>query len=212
MKARQQNAWVSQSPWLDPAKPNLYRYEFQLAQEYTDESYLKPLEPYQWIYKNNGEQLFLRCLAKLAPMFPLRSYGGQVAIWTSPPPSGSGNAIYIVMGTDNKGQLRAVGGNYFTEPRLQRGEALESESFFESYDQLSERNKQQLVRETVIKSITPKDKELLANVIRECEHFHTMPIYITVLTKTGSLFHVGKAVIEGFRPSDFSYEFFGEII
>jgi hypothetical protein len=38
-----------------------------------------------------------------------------------------------------------------------------------------------------------------------------MAIYITVLTDPGSMFHAGKAVVEGVKPADFSYEFFGEI-
>jgi hypothetical protein len=39
-----------------------------------------------------------------------------------------------------------------------------------------------------------------------------MGIYITVLTAGGVLFHAGKAVIEGDRPADFSYEHLGEIL
>jgi hypothetical protein len=38
-----------------------------------------------------------------------------------------------------------------------------------------------------------------------------MGIYITVLTVGGSLFHAGKAVIEGSKTADFSYEHFGEV-
>jgi hypothetical protein len=49
------------------------------------------------------------------------------------------------------------------------------------------------------------------NIRRECEQFHTTAIHITALTDSGSLFHAGKAVIEGVKPADFSHEFFGEI-
>jgi hypothetical protein len=38
-----------------------------------------------------------------------------------------------------------------------------------------------------------------------------MPVFITVLTTEGSMFHAGKAVIDGVKPADCSYEFFGEI-
>jgi len=211
MKTHHQNSWVTNSPWLDSTKTNLYRDEFQLAKENLPGAYFTPLEPYRWIFQQNGDQLFFRALAQLAPMFPLRGYHNQIAVWTSPPPSGRGNAIYIVMGQDKNSQLRLVGGNYFTEPKSESGSPLDSESFFNLYDQINERDKQQLVRETVKRSIKTEDASLLSNIVRECEHFHTMAIYITALTATGSLFHAGKAVIEGVNPADFSYEFFGEI-
>jgi hypothetical protein len=38
-----------------------------------------------------------------------------------------------------------------------------------------------------------------------------MPIFITVLSATGIMAQIAEAVIEGDRPSDFSYEFTGEI-
>jgi hypothetical protein len=63
----------------------------------------------------------------------------------------------------------------------------------------------------VEKSILQTDDQLLPNIQCECEHFHTMAIYITALTDKGSLFHAGKAVVEGVRPADLSYEFIGEI-
>ena len=211
MKTHHQNSWVINSPWLDSTKPNLYRDEFQLAKENLPGAYFTPLEPYRWIFQKNGVQLFFRGLAQLAPMFPLRGYHNQISVWTSPPPSGRGNAIYIVMGQDKNSQLRLVGGNYFTEPKSESGSPLDNESFFNLYDELNERDKQQLVRETVKRSIKTEDASLLSNIDRECEHFHTMAIYITALTANGSLFHAGKAVIEGVNPADFSYEFFGEI-
>ena len=55
------------------------------------------------------------------------------------------------------------------------------------------------------------NETLLLDISRECEHFHTLAIYIAVLTDKGCLFHAGKAVIDGDNPSDMSFEFFGEI-
>lgn len=202
---------TTQSPWLDSNKSNLFRNEFQLAKEKLPGAYFTPLGPYKWIYENKGDHLFFRSLARLAPMFPVLTYHGQVAVWTSPPPSGLGNAIYIVMGHDKDGLLRMVSGNYFTKPKQQHGPSLAGAAFFAQYDQVDQRGQLQLVKDTVQKSIQPGDKDLLINIRRECEHFHTMAIYITVLTDTGSLFHAGKAVVEGVKPADFSYEFFGEI-
>jgi hypothetical protein len=174
-------------------------------------AYFTPIEPYQWIYQNNGENLFFKGLARLAPMFELHAYHGQVAVWISPPPSGLGNAIYLVMGHDKDQQLRMVGGNYFTEPKPQEGSATSGSEFFAQYDQADQRGQLQLVKDTVEASIQSEYAGLLLNIQRECEHFHTMAIYVTVLTDPGSMFHAAKAVIEGVKPADFSYEFFGEI-
>lgn len=203
--------WTSKSPWLDHTKTNLFRDEFQLAKENLPGEYFTPLEPYRWIHHNNGENLFFKGLARLAPMFALHTYHGQVAVWTSPPPSGLGNAIYLVMGHDKNQQLRLVGGNYFNEPKQQSGSTLSAAAFFSQYDQANQRGQFQLVKDTVEKSIKSEYAGLLLNIRRECEHFHTMAIYVTVLTAQGSIFHAGKAVIEGDKPADFSYEFFGEI-
>jgi hypothetical protein len=117
----------------------------------------------------------------------------------------------MIMGHDKTETLRLVGGNYFTEPALKIGEPLGDTEFFTQYDSTDNRGQQQLVRETVSKSISSEDKSLLINIGLECEHFHTMAIYITVLTSEGSMFHAAKAVIEGEKPADFSYEWFGEI-
>lgn len=211
MNMRKHSTGMIQSPWLDHTKPNLFRDEFQFARENLPGEYFTPIEPYRWIFQNNGENLFFKGLARLAPMFPVVAYHGQVAVWTSPPPSGLGNAIYLVMGHDKDQQLRLVGGNYFTEPKQQSGSTVPGGAFFAQYDQADLRGQRQLVKDTVEASIQPADASLLMNIRRECEHVHTMAIYITVVTDTGSMFHAGKAVIEGVRPADFSYEFFGEI-
>ena len=203
--------WVTTSPWLDPAITNLFKDEFQLAQESLPGAYFTPLEPYRWIQEHRGVPLFFKGLARYAPMFPVFAYNGQVASWISPPPSGFGNAICMVMGYDKTGALRLVGGNYFTEPTHQPCKQLTAQDFFARYDQADERCQLNLVLATVSQSIKPDDVFLLHDIRQECEHFHTMAIYITVLTSKGSLFHAAKAVIEGEKPADFSYEYFGEV-
>lgn len=207
-----------QSPWTDRGMPNPYRDQFKLIADLKIDTwladmgpYFTPIEIYKWIDDQNGQDLFFRGLARLAPMFPLISYKGDVAVWLSPPPSGLGNVICMVMAQDKHGQLRVVGGNYFSNISKQKGATVEGSKFFEKYDCANQRGKHDLVKNTVEISIQAKDIDLIRNVRRECEDFHTMPIYITALTNKGSLFHVGKALIEGVKPSNFSYEFFGEI-
>jgi hypothetical protein len=204
-------SWAKRSPWLDANKPNLFSYEFQLAKEKLPYQNFKPLEVYDWIHRHGGDRLFFRGLARLAPMFAAIAYHDQVAVWISPPPSGLGNAILMVMGHDSSGQLRLVGGNYFNAPNPRSGSVPKTLDFFDKYDRNDDYHKRKLVAETVMQSISPEDKTLLCSIARECEHFHTMGVYITVLTHDGSLFHAAKAVIEGSKPADFSYEYFGDI-
>jgi hypothetical protein len=210
--------WVIQSPWLDPTKSNLFRDEFRLLAEIKVQPeisewgpYYTPIPLYQWIFDHDGVDKFFRGLARLAPMFPMVAYKGQVAIWTSPPPSGLGNAIYMVMGHDATGELRLVGGNYFTDPRRGNGRCLESTSFFGHYDDADERTRQDLVRDAIQVALMPDEVELIYGIRAKCEHVHTMAVYIRVLTDEGSLFHDATAIVEGEKPADFSYEFFGEI-
>lgn len=210
--------WVIQSPWLDPTKTNLFKDQFRLVGDLKIDSWLKdmgpyftPVEIYQWIFDQGGMDKFFRGLARLAPMFPARAYNGQVAVWTSPPPSGLGNAIYMVMGYDSKGELRLVGGNYFTDPRSESGLCFDSARFFGEYDDADERTQRDLVRDAIQINLKPENTSLIYGISAECEHVHTMPVYIRVLTNEGSLFHAAKAIVEGEKPADFSYEFFGEI-
>ena len=200
------------SPWLDKNKPNLFRNEFRVAEEKLSGLYSTPIQPYLWIYENSGEDLFFRGLAAYAPMFAARAYSGEVAIWTSPPPSGLGNVILMVMGHDSSGKLRLVGGNYFLEPTSKCGTTPTASNFFDEYDKSDQYEKERVVKDVVERSISSCDTGLLASIRRECDHFHTMGVYITVLTANGSLFHAAKAVIEGDRPADFSYECFGETL
>jgi hypothetical protein len=209
---------VSNSPWIDAKLQNLFRREFSLIDDLKIEShleeidaYFKPIEIYRWIDNHQGKSLFFKGLARFAPMFPVRAYNGQIASWISPPPSGFGNAIYIVVGHDKTGDLRLVGGNFFSEPRRQVGSSLTDEEFFNQYDSLDDRTKQHLVYETIAMSIQEQDEALVSQIRRECEHFHTMGIYLTVLDGGNTMFHAAKAVVEGEYPADFSYEYFGEV-
>ncbi len=209
------------NPWLDPDNRNLFKDEFALVKDLKIDPWLEqagcqfePIEVYRWIEHHQGESLFFKALARLAPMFPVYAYHGHVASWISPPPSGWGNAIYIVAGHDAGGSLRLVGGNYFTAITRRCGNSgltISSSAFFASYDAAKPTEQKRLICDVVSESVSRQDEPLIRNVIRECEHFHTMPIFLTALTNSGSLFHMAKAVIEGVRPADFSFEFLGEI-
>jgi len=204
------------SPWLDTKYGNLIKDEFQLAKEKLPlnyGAYFQPLPLFKRINDLGGEKLLFRGLGRLAPMLPLIGYNGDIAIWTSPPPSGLGNTIFIVMGHDCNNQLRLVGGNWFTDPKQRPGTVLTNNNFFTLFDQNSQRQQMQLVKDVIEFSTRSIDLKYLQEIRATCEHFHTMPIYIVVLENNlgQSLFQACPAVIEGVRPSNMSFEFFGEI-
>ena len=209
--AKNSPKWATNSPWLDKSKPNLFRDEFQIAMENLPFPSYRPMPIYNWIYRNKGKKKFFQALARYAPMFPVAAYRGQITSWISPPPSGLGNVIFIVMGHYRGGKLRVVGGNYFTFPTRRSAQVLLSGDFFAQYDAADEKRQQDLVRDVVENSMNSSDDDLVGCILSQCEHFHTMPICIVALTKAGPLFHAAKAVIEGVKPADFSYEYFGEI-
>ena len=78
MNKRTHSTDMIQSPWLDQTKPNLFRDEFQLARENLPGEYFTPIEPYRWIFRNNGENLFFNRLLKYSrcqrgPVAPRRN-------------------------------------------------------------------------------------------------------------------------------------------
>jgi len=218
MKNSKHSAIHNQSPWLDPTKSNLIRDQFKLIEEINQEPeiqnghpYFEPLEIFKWIYTNNGVDKLYKALAQLAPMDPVVSYEGKVASWISPPPSGAGNVVWIVIGHDKTGKLRVCGSNVFSKPWVQSVAEIKSVDFFDEYDSGTATDKQQLLSKVISQCYRQIEKEFIADISRRCRMFSTMPIYITVLTETGCMSQITEAVIQGDSPSDFSYEFTGEI-
>jgi len=212
-------SWTSKSPWLDPTKSNMFRVEFQLIEDIKKQPeiqnghpYFKPLEIFKWIYKNNGVDKLFEALAKLAPMYPVVAYKGKVASWISPPPSGSCNVIWIVIGRDKSKRLRVCGTNICFKPWVTSDIELSDIEFFEEYDSTTtDREKEQLLSKVFSIAYKQIGKENIRYVVRNCDIYNSMPIFITVLTSKGSIYQVTEAVIQGGYPSDFSYEFTGEI-
>ena len=208
---KQQNLKKTPSPWIEKDSFSIFRHEFQLAEDNLEHPDFLPNKLFVWLRKQNGEKLLFRALDRLAPLFPVLAYHGYPALWISPPPSGAGNVILIVMGRDIKGKLRLVGGNYFNEPRRQDLEVVNPADFFDKYDLGNDWDKHALIYNTAAKSLSNISGDVRFYYLHACSDFHTMPIYLVVLTGKENLIALGPAVVEGCRPADFSYEFLGEI-
>ena len=202
---------LNQSPWLDSTYNNLYRRELVLAQENLGLPGFKPTPLYEWIYANAASEDFFKGLAKLAPLFPVVGYNSVVSSWVSLPPSGQGNVVTIVMGKDSNNIVRLVGSNRLSLPRDPVHHLLSAPDFFAKYDNSSEYEQQNLVRDAIGSGLATFDSDIVRELERYCEFFNSMPIYIVILDGESSLFGCGPAVVEGFRQADFAYEFSGEI-
>ena len=216
---KQNEHLATTSPWLDPTHTSQISDQFKLIEDIkiqpeiqNGNPYFEPLEIFKWIHKNNGGDELFEALATLAPMYPVLAYKGKVASWISPPPSGSCNVVWIVMGRDKTRKLRVCGTNICFKPWITSATELSAIDFFEQYDlTTTDREKEQLLSKVFSIAYRQIGKENICYVTRRCDTYNTMPIFITVLTSKGSISQVTEAVIQGNYPADFSYEFTGEI-
>ena len=199
------------SPWLDSTCNNLYRRELVLAEENLGFPGFKPAPLYAWIHASGASDHFFKGLAKLAPLFPVVGYNNVVSSWVSPPPSGQGNVVMVVMGRDANNKVRLVGSNFLNLPREPARHLLSAPDFFTKYDTSSRYEQRNLVRDAIASGQATFDSDIVRELERYCEFFHAMPIYITLLEDGGNLFACGPAVVEGLAPADFAYEVFGEV-
>ena len=202
---------LNQSPWLDSTYNNLYRRELVLAQENLGLPGFKPTPLYAWIHDNAASEAFFNGLAKLAPLFPVVGYNRVVSSWVSPPPSGQGNVVMVVLGKDSNNIVRVVGSNRLNLPRNPVSHLHSAPDFFAKYDNSSEYEQQNLVRGAIGSGLATFDSDIVRELQRYCKLFNTMPIFIVILDGESPLFGCGPAVVEGFRQADFTYEFSGEI-
>lgn len=199
------------SPWLDHKFSNIFLDEISLVEDPIPGLENKPMEAFDWISKNNAKDLLFKSLAELVPLFPVLSYHGEVSSWLSPPPSGSGNAVFVVIGKDKHGQLRSIGGNYFNS---EVWEDTRTDDFWGELDNCkSLRDKYYLISHTVGFHLKYNSYSFkYSETERMADFACTMPIYVLVLDEAGvGHLAIAPAFVKGFGPADFSYETLKEV-
>ncbi len=205
---KQQIIW---SPWEDASLENPIRTEMSLVNDPIDLPMYKSLPAFEWIYKHKAEDLLCRSLTRFAPLSPVISYKGQISSWLSPPISGSGNTVLLILSKDNSGAVRLVGTNYANWPKGSVG--LTKFNFFEEYDSLEFRtDKERLIVETISSHMNCTDTQIAKEVAYQAELVRTMPIALLVLDINKSFMAFSPAVVYGNHPADFSKEFMGEVL
>lgn len=200
------------SPWLDHRNHNLFLDEISFVEDPVPDLY--PLnETFVWICENKAKGLLFKALAEFAPLFPVFSYHNEISTWLSPPPSGVGNAVFIVIGKDRSGKLRVAGGNQFNSNfKSCFIDDQCTDDFWNDYDKCKSRREKTNLIDSVIsfhqKSWDKRDiseTEFIADLV--C----TMPIYLLVLDNNNGHMAITPAVVKGCNPADFSYEKIGEV-
>lgn len=204
---------IKKSPWLDHRNNNIFLDEISFVEDPVPDLY-QPNETFVWICKNKAKGLLFKALAEFAPLFPVYSYHNEISTWLSPSPSGVGNAVFIVIGKDRSGKLRAAGGNYFNSNF--KGCFIDdrcTDNFWNDYDKCkSQTEKYHLIDDVISfhqKSSNKRDiseTEFIADLV--C----TMPIYLLVLENNNGHMAITPAVVKGCDPADFSYEKLVEIV
>ena len=201
----------STSPWQDPSLENLFRTELSLVSDPIDLPMYKSLTAFQWIHKYNAGDLLFKGLTKFAPLCTVIAYKGEISSWLSPPPSGSGNTVLLILGKDKKGMVRLVGTNYLTMPQCNNN--FTAINFFEDYDKATSRTKKEsLIYNMISSQMTWDDLRNAKQVNYQAEVVRTMPIALLVLDATKSYMVFTPAVVCGNYPSDLSLEFLGEVL
>lgn len=201
----------STSPWQDPSLENLFRTELSFVSDPIDLPMYKSLTAFQWIHKTKTAGLLFRGLTKFAPLYPVISYKGEISSWLSPPPSGSGNTVLLILGKDRKCKARLVGTNYLNTPQCNNN--FTAINFFEDYDRATSRTeKESLIYNMISSQMTLDDLRNAKQVNYQAEVVRTMPIALLVLDTHKSYMVFTPAVVCGNYPSDMSLEFMGEVL
>lgn len=205
------NSNKSTSPWQDPSLENLFRTELSLVSDPIDLPMYKSRPEFQWIHKTKTAGLLFRGLTKFAPLYPVIAYKGEISSWLSPAISGSGNTVLLILGKDQKGNVRLVGTNYLIMPQCKNN--FTAINFFEDYDRATSRTeKESLIYNMISSQMTWDDLRIAKQVTHQAEVVRTMPIALLVLDGEKSYMAFSPAVVCGNYPSDMSLEFTDEVL
>ncbi len=197
----------SGEPWRDSSLRNYVTDEISYARGQST-GYYEQNRLFVWLCNNNADSILLDGLANLAPLFPFDSYYNNIGAWFSPPPSGSGNAVVIVMGKHN-GKVRMIGGNYFNEFPSSYKKNVCNNFFWETIDLTdSEMEKTRYIAFYIQQNMTAEDNEFARTVTQYANIAHTMPVYLMLVGEEGekNKFWAMPAIVSGHHPSDMSHE------
>jgi hypothetical protein len=211
LTCHQRSNQKSSSPWITHQTGSTFGYELSIAKDHSVHEYWKPDPFFSWIHANNAEDILFRALIKLAPLHPVVSYQGDTSIWVSPPPSGSGNTVGIIIGKDKLGTIRLIGTNLMSTPNNSSG--LPEPNIFSSFNLIKNGLDKSFFIQKQIGLRMTSDEVINSKVVdREARKYRTMAIYVLAIADDANYFAIDTAVVDGNYPSDMRKEFVGEIL
>ena len=197
--------------WTHPKLQNDFKYELDIARDADPAVRAKAREAFKWISKNKAEKLLFDALAQCAPLTPSMGVQGRPELWRSPPPSGAGNCVGIVMTLDEKGKLRCDGSNTLTEPE-QTADPFPPD-FLKKFDAAASSAAKDRVIQQAISCAASAGQHMaeVERVFREGRHYRTMPISLVVIDGDKQYLYATTALVEGPRQSKLALEFTGSL-
>jgi len=170
----------STNPWTEPTNDNWLKYEIEIVNNRDDLGHLIPHKAIKWLCDHKQDVRLIDALKELAPMYPLKSFNGDTSIWLSPPPSGAGNNIVVIVGRDNR-RIRMVGCNFCGTSLTQSG-GNQNQDFWKEFDSCKgDIDKYSLMSGFLAEHLDGASLSQARDVDEQCFNYKTMPLYIVCI-------------------------------
>jgi hypothetical protein len=199
--------------WSSHGKNSVFGYEMSIAADPTCHGFLPPNPLFTWLKVNNLNNHLYKALDLLCPLFPVNCYPDQPSIWLSPPPSGAGNSVGIIIVRDNHNCLKMYGTNFMSDPT--RAVNTPNPHLLNALNLMAGNSMgtSRLIEDEISAQMTSGNYERAKEIESEAFKFRTMSVYILVIDGAKTYMGMDVAIATAARrPSDMSYEFAGEIV
>lgn len=199
--------------WSSHGENSVFGYEMSIAADPTCHGFLPPNPLFTWLKVNKLNDSLYKTLDQLCPLFPVNCYPDQPSIWLSPPPSGAGNSVGIIIGRDINNRLKIFGTNFMSDPT--RALNTPNPHLFGALDLMAGNSLgiSRLIEDEIGAQMTRENYERAKEIENEAFKFRTMSVYILVIDGAKTFMGMDVALATAARrPSNMSYEFAGEIV
>ena len=205
-------SYTPNNSWSDPDKRSDFQYELSIANEPVLIPSLEANPAFAYIAKKGLEKKLYAALDKLAPLLPVPGFNGTPLLWFSPPPSGSGNRVGLVLVEDAQGNHKFVGSNFIGHLAKPIGGGVPP-NLFDLFKECKSYNDATALIVGVLNGIVDIGwRWAIEKVEWEGQRFRTMPIYFAIVTRECTAFYCSSARLEGDFQSKMEIEYYGELV
>ena len=197
--------------WSDPDKRSDFQYELSIANEPVPIPYLDAHPAFAYIAKKGLEKKLYAALDKLAPLLPVPGFNGTPLLWFSPPPSGSGNRVGLVLVEDAQGNHKFFGSNFIGNLAKPTRGAVHPNLFDLFKNCQSYHDTTALIVGVLSGIVDIGWRQAIEKMEWEGQRSRTMPIYFAIVTRECTAFYCTSARLEGDFQSKMEIEYYGEL-